>query len=383
VGAKGKKLLVRGDVDVSAEVEEWRLDEDKLRVKSSKATVDGVVVQFGETNPARAQEPAGAAGAAPITPDLEAKHVELRASAEELDIAHPSLRRLDYRLILDDARMRDARRLGVLFSSKRSAGAPEQPSVFAVESGSARATADVTVSASHRTASGGAWIAFDEAGIRFHETHLAGDFEVIAGVNGYEPEADVVDVSGARILMRNVRTAGAAAETTAWDGELVLTRGAARVAEAPAFDGVVQLRAADAAPIVALALRNSIPKFLVGLVRAPNLTGRARILVEPDRAALLDVHLRGGDIELLGDYAVANDHVRGALKVAKGPLSAGVKLDDEGAHLRLFGLEGWRAKEKQGVLTLLEEAKAAADANANADAKAKAKVDANAKAKAK
>lgn len=379
VGAKGKTLLARGDVDLSAEVERWRLNDGKLRLKRSKVTVDGAAVELGETNGGGRQEPAAAAGASRVTPDLEAKRVELTATADELDIAHPSLRHLDYRLVVEDARMGDARRLGAQLSSKRTAGGREQPSVFAVESGSARATADVTVSASQRTASGGVWVAFDGAGIRFHETHLAGDFEVIAGVNGYDPEADVVDVSGSRILMRNVRTAGAAAETSAWDGELVLTRGAARFAEGPAFDGLVQLRGADAAPIVALALRDKIPKFLVGVVRAPDLTGRAHIVLEPDRAALLDIYLRGGDIELLGDYAVANDHVRGALTVAKGPLSAGVKLDDEGAHLRLFELEGWRAKERQEVIALLERANA--NAKAKADAKADAKAKANSKAK--
>lgn len=377
VGVKGKNLQVRGDVDVSASVAEWRLDEHKLRVNSSKATVDGVAVQFGETNPDRAQQPAGAPGPSPIRPDLEAKRIELCASVDDFDIAHPSLRRMDYRLVLDDARMKDARRLGALFSSKRSAGGPEERSVFAVESGSARATADIMVSASQKTASGGAWIAFDGAGVRFHETHLAGDFQVIAGVNGYEPEADVIDVSGSRILMRDVRTEGAAAETTAWDGELVLARGALRVGGAPSFDGVVQLRGDDAAPILALALRNSIPKFLVGLVRAPNLTGRARILVEPGRAALLDVDVRGGDIELAGDYAVASHHARGALTVAKGPFSAGVKLDDEGAHVRFFGLAGWRAEEKHAVMALLEEGKANADAKAKADASAKAKAKAH------
>jgi hypothetical protein len=79
-------------------------------------------------------------------------------------------------------------------------------------------------------------------------------------------------------------------------------------------------------------------------------------------------HVRGGDVEALGDFVVRGEQQLGAFVVSKGPLSAGVKLDDRGTYVRLFRLEHWRAEQKRAALALF----AAPDPNAKADADAKA-----------
>jgi hypothetical protein len=43
---------------------------------------------------------------------------------------------------------------------------------------------------------------------------------------------------------------------------------------------------------------------------------------------------------------VADEHTRGAFVVEKGPFSAGLRIDDGGAHVRLFGLDAWLRDEK-------------------------------------
>lgn len=175
-------------------------------------------------------------------------------------------------------------------------------------------------------------------------------------MRGFDGARDGVDISGSHITMKNVRTAGAAASTSAWSGEALLLGGAVRVSAGPAFDGLVQLHADNANPI--LALGDSLPKFLVGMLKAPDLSGQAEIAIEPGRMAIRDAHVRGGDVVLRASYVVAGDHARGALTVAKGPVSAGVKIDDAGTHVHLFNLDTWMKEETGAALDVFRNAKA-------------------------
>jgi hypothetical protein len=346
IGMRGTKMRVLGDLDASADVTEWRIDESKLRVAKSRIVADDVVAHLAGTE--------GQQG-----PDVRVHHLELMAKIDALDFDHPSLRGVDYHLVVDDARMDDARSLNALLGS---------PS-FVVESGSARASVDVTVFASRRTASGGLLVAVTDGGARLHDTRLAGDVALNAVVKGFDSDRDLFDVTGSTLTLRNVRSTGAKAQSTRWDGDVALVHGTLRVSEAPSFDAFVQLHADDANPILALALGNTLPKFLVGMMRAPKLSGQSRIVVEPGRIALLDAHVRGGDVDVLGDYVVRGDQQIGAFVLSKGPLSAGVKLDERGTYVRLFALQRWHQAEKRAALQLF----AAPDTNAKPDVNGKAK----------
>ena len=369
VGVRGKKVGVRGDIDVTAEVEKWNLDESRLSVKSSLVAVNDVEVRFGETNVANGGKDGRDGG-----PDLRAKHLALRVKIEDFAVAHPSLRGGDYRIVLEGGKMDDARRLNELLPRG-------EAFAFEVESGRALASADISVIASQRTAGGGLRVALDGAGVRFHETHIGGDFEIAVDVKGFEPDRDGIDISGSRITMRNVHAVGAAVETNAWNGDLRLLQAAVHVSERPGFEAFVQLHADNANPFLAMVLRDSLPKFVVGLMKAPELSGQARIMVAKGRTAIRDAHLRGGDVVLIGDYVVVGDRTRAVATVAKGPLSAGIKVDGQGTFVRLWNLEEWREEEKRRVTELFAEGEKAA--KAQADAKAKASADAKADAKAK
>jgi hypothetical protein len=177
----------------------------------------------------------------------------------------------------------------------------------------------------------------------------------------------VVDISGSRVSLRGVDATGATAQAEGWNGDLAVLHGALDLSDTPGVDAFVQMRADDANPILALTVGSSLPGFVVGALKAPELSGQARIVLEHDRAAILGAHLRGGNVVLIGDYAARPEHVRAAFIVAKGAFSAGVKLDDEGTTVRLFGLESWREEEKPAVLALFATAPPTAPtSNANA-----------------
>ena len=350
LGIRGTNMRLLGELDASADVTEWRIDESKLRVSRSRIVADDVVAHLDSSS----------------GPDVHAHHVELTAKIDQLEFDHPSLRGVDWRLIVDDARMGDVTRLNALLASPGTASSAS----LVVESGKARASVDVTVLASQRSATGAVRIVVDDAGVRYHETHLSGDVAFVGVVKGFDRERDLFDVSGSAITLRDVRATGAKAHSTAWSGDVSLVNGALRVSEAPAFDGFVQIHADDANPIWALALRNTLPKFLVGLMKAPRLSGQSRIVLEPGRIALLDAHVRGGNLAAFGDYVVRGDRERGAFVVAKGPLSAGVKLDDRGTYVRVFALQRWHEEEKGAALALFEEHDPSAKAKTDPKAKA-------------
>ena len=356
IGVRSKKIGVRGDITVTADIAKWHLDESRISLNSSRVTVDDVEVRVGTAKATNGGKD-GDDGA----PDLRAKHVELQAKVEDVELAHPTLRGGYYRVILDGAEMEDARRLNDLLP-------PGDGFAFHVESGKARASADVSVTAGKGVAGGGVRIAIEGGGVRFHETRLGGDFEVAVDVKRFDREKDSIDISGTRIAMRNVHAVGASAETTAWNGDVNLLQGAVRVSERPGFDGFVQIHVDNANPVLAILLRKSLPKFVVGMMKAPDLSGQARLMIEDGRTAIRDAHLRGGDVVLMGDYVVVGDHRRGAMTVAMGPLSAGIKLDDQGTFVRLWGLEGWQQEEKRRVAELF----ATGDAENKGNAKAKA-----------
>lgn len=344
IGVRGTQLRVLGDLDATADVTEWRIDESKLRVARSRITVDDLATYLG---PQRG-------------PGLRVHHLELTARIDQLDFEHPSLRGVDYHFLVDDARMDDARSLNALIGSPG----------LVVESGTAHAAIDVTVLASQRTATGGVLLGVDGGAVRLHDQKLAGDLALNAVVKGFDSERDLFDFTGSAITLRNVRATGAKAQSAGWNGDVVLVNGALRVSEAPSFDAFLQVHADDANPILALALGNTLPKFLVGMMRAPQLSGQARVVVEPERMAVLDAHVRGGDVEAVGDYVVCGDHQLGAFVLSKGPLSAGVKLDERGTYVRLFALQRWQQDEKRAALALF----AAPDAKARpAEKAAKAK----------
>ena len=346
LGARGKKVAIRGDLAAIVEIVDWRTEASTLRVKRSDIVFGDVAMWIGEARP----------GAVSTAPDLVAKRVAFSAAVKELDPKHFSLRGVDYHLVLEEAHMDDLRPLGMLV--------PGDPFAFAIESGKARVAMDVVVKASDHTASGSTVVDLERAGVRMRSTHLVGDFLVVVPVHGYAAGETGLDVSDATVTMKNVRTAGTKAQVNGWGGEITLLGGALRVTEAPAFDGLVQLHFDDAQPILALTLQNSLPGFVVGLLEAPHLDGQARIAVEAGRTAILGARLRGDDVQLAGNYVVAGERVRGAVTVAKGPLSVGVKFDNGATSVRLFRLDAWMKDETSAALELFGKGRAKNSASA-------------------
>jgi hypothetical protein len=322
MGMAGDTLLVAGDVRNDAAVERWDFDRQTIGVEAAEVAAEHVH---------------GALDRTAKNADFTADRIALNVNAASFDLAHPSLRGVDYRLRVGRADLHDARVFNALL--------PKEEKLFAVESGSAQVSADVALSPSKRTGEGRIHVTLRDAAVRFQKSHFAGQFSVDARVAGFDPDHSALDLAGSRLWMRDVRVTGASTSTSAWQGDVVLRGGTLRFDPAPAMNGTLTVDARDASPVLAILLGDSLPKFLVGLTDMPRLHGSAQLDLAPGLFVLSALDARGGDIAVRGTYVIRDDHPHGAFVIEKGPFSAGLRVADDGAHLRFFGLEGWLRDE--------------------------------------
>jgi len=189
---------------------------------------------------------------------------------------------------------------------------------------------------------------------------LRGDFGLVTTVRGLDPDSSTLDLSGSGVAMREVSVDHASAETAHWKGDALLEKATLRLREdepsgpnakpaSPALDAIARLDADDARPLLGVLLRDSVPKFLVGLADMPRLRAYARVHVAPEEVVLSDVSASGGDIALRGSFALHGDDRRGAFVVEKGPVSVGLRLDEDGAKPRFFDLDDWLEDQERNV----------------------------------
>jgi hypothetical protein len=329
MGGGGQRVHLGGDIDLFADVAGWDLDRGTMALRESRLKVTRVEGRF---------HPRGG-------PDFSAARVELEARTPGFDIQRPTLRGGDFHLVIENAVLPDARALSALL--------PPEGDVW-IESGTGRVSADLAVSASNPSAAGTADVTLANGALRLGGMLLSGDFHINAGLRGLSPEEDLVGLSDARVEMRNVAISGATATTSGWRGDVTLSRASLRLAPTPQLDGVVSLDARDARPFLAILFGNDFPKILVRVVDVPRLVASARVTVGADRLAVLDLDAGGGDVALRGSYAAIGGRRRGGVIARKCFLSVGLGLDDDGTHLRLFGLEGWLRGRRRAVVKLLD-----------------------------
>jgi hypothetical protein len=304
------------------------MDASRLSLRDSRVTVQRVEGRF-RTDTA---------------PDFTAEQVALQARATGFDLENPTLHGGDLHLVVQDAVLPRAAALDALLS-------PESP--LWIESGTARASADLTVSDSQRSAGGGVDLSLSNAAVHLEDMRFSGDFRFHAGLQGYRPEDDLLGLSDARLEMRNVNVTGASASTAGWHGDLTFTRAALRLQPEPQLDGVAVLDARDARPLLAVLFGSGFPRILVRATDVPRLVGSARISVGPDRLSIVDLSAGGGDIGLRGSYAAVGERRRGGVIARKWFLSVGVGINNDGTGLQFFGLDGWLRRQRAAAIQLL------------------------------
>ncbi|WP_394845912.1 hypothetical protein LZC95_00430 [Pendulispora brunnea] len=324
-----KAFHVRGNVTASADVSQWNLVRNTMRVDAAKATVSDVEGGFRRNRS-----------------DFRANRVAIQAQVPRLDWNEPSLDAMDARLHVDGAEIPDLRTFNAVLPTGN---------MLAIESGRALLSGDMDLREGELPGQGQIHLQLSRAGIRFHETRLTGDYDITAQIQRYVPERHI-DLTGTRIHMRNVEVTHATTETSHWSGDALFQEALVRLGQKPGFEGQFSLDARDASPLLAIVLRDSLPKLFAGLTHMPHLWGSSQFSATPDHLAFRNVDARGGDLAIHGFYVTREKERHGAFIVEKGPFSAGVGLGNDGAYVHLFELDDWLQKEKQSVIRLLQGA---------------------------
>ncbi|MBX3233147.1 MAG: hypothetical protein KIT84_20360 [Labilithrix sp.] len=315
LGVHTPKVSAIADADVDVDVR--RYDGETLSLGPSRVALTNVRSSLGR-----------------------ARTIEVDGVARDLDLEHPNLEVVDAHVALAGVTVPDARALQALVSPR---------SKVRITSGALRANGDVTF-AGKDGASGAIAIDAQHAGLAIEQSSLEADLALRVKVAGVDARAATMDVSGTHLALRDVEVKNAAAETRGWSGDVVLD--AALLGwggGVPSFGADVALTADDARPVVGMLLRDHAPKFVGGLLTMPNLALRGRLDADPDEIALTDFYVHGGDVALRGSYAVRDGHERGAFVVSKSGVAVGLRVGDDGAHPRFFGLDRWLREEEGRV----------------------------------
>ncbi len=332
VGIASGVQTVTGNIDLAAVTSGWNLRSGRVAMLDGRLVVTALDGRIANTE----------------TSAYHAERVEASGHTEDLDLSNggPLLgRSFEGHVVVANGNVPDARALQAMMP---------KDGVLAIESGAARLDADVHLSSAAKSGNGRVNVTLTNAGIRLNETHFAGDFVVAGQVRGFDPARSLIDIAGSRISMRDVAVVGSSTDTERWHGDIMLQQATLRLDDAPQLDADVTLDARDASPILAILLKDSLPKIFAGLTHMPRLGGNALLTLGGHTLALRNVVAQGGDIEVRGLYAVQGDHKKGAFIVEKGPFSAGLKIGDDGVGLRFFGLNDWLRSESADVGQLID-----------------------------
>jgi hypothetical protein len=215
------------------------------------------------------------------------------------------------------------------------------------------ALANLDIEDSTQTARGDIQAVLSQATGRYKQTGFAGNARVVARIRGASPASGDFDVSESSLEVRDAQVVGPGTQTARWDANAVLSGATLHIGGGPPrFQGRLALQATNADPFLAVLVPNRWPQIL-GLTDQPHFIASARLTLGARLVALENVRVQFGDVTLRGLYGERDSLRRGAVTIARGPLSVGLRVDNDGAHVRLFGLRGWSQREETRVLELL------------------------------
>ena len=316
LGIRKNELVVIGDADIALDVRRFvksrnlDLGPSKFEVRHVVATVAG-------------------------RPAFKADRVQVDGIAKELDLVVPDSKSVAAHVVLAGVSTTDAAAFQPLLSPK---------SKIRITSGGVDVNGEIAFAGTDG-ASGEIVVAAKRAGFVFGESSLIADGKLEAKVNGIGD--NLIDISGSKLAVREVEVRHSSFETSHWHGDVALDDAAIDWASGtPAVAADISLKAEDARPVLGMV---HVPKIAGGLVEMPNIALRAHLDADPDGILLRDIYAHGGDVAFRGSYAVHDGDKKGAFVVAKGPVSVGVRLGNDGAHPRFFGLDGWLNEEEKKV----------------------------------
>jgi hypothetical protein len=180
-----------------------------------------------------------------------------------------------------------------------------------------------------------------EVSARYGKGTLSGRAAGKLAITRWEMEKDVMDLSGSRIDLAEIRTSATAHDARDWWGHFQIPSGRLQ-------DGLharAEIDARDARPLYTL-FRANLPGWAQGILRLDGIHATARVHLGSDVVEVRELEARGGQFHIAGEYEERKSSERGAFLVESGLLALGLEIDPAASHLHLLGARKWFEQER-------------------------------------
>lgn len=199
------------------------------------------------------------------------------------------------------------------------------------------------------------------AAARYRTSNLRGNVTVRMRFNPWEFEKNHIDVSGTRIELTNISSAGPGPDSRDWWGRFELPTADIRSAHEAVFAAKIAIRCRDARPLFTL-FDTNLPGWARGVLKLDGLEATARVGFGKGLLDVEQLDAAGGSFRIRGRYRSRREERRGAVLVETGALALGVDIEGKSSKLKLLNARSWYEGEA---------ARASASAQANGTARGK------------
>lgn len=168
---------------------------------------------------------------------------------------------------------------------------------------------------------------------------LAGRASGRLAVPRWDVEHDDMGISGSRIELADIATAGTKHEEQGWWGRFDFPSG--HLHGGLAAEMAISCR--DARPLYTL-FRANLPGWAEGILKLNGITGKAHVRIAHQLTDIEGLEASGGKFRIAGRYRDKGDDRRGAFLIESGPLAAGVEIAGPASHVKLLGAKKWFAE---------------------------------------
>lgn len=194
----------------------------------------------------------------------------------------------------------------------------------------------------HGIGRGGGNFEVPRATLRYAAGTLAGRASGRWEVPRWDVERDDMEISGSRVELKDVATAGTRHDERGWWGRFDVASGHLR----NGLTAQTAVSCRDARPLYTL-FRANLPGWAEGILKLEGMTGRARVRLAGDLVDVEDLEASGGKFHVAGRYREKKEDRRGAFLVESGLLAVGVAIDGPASHVKLLGARKWFREETE------------------------------------
>ena len=156
----------------------------------------------------------------------------------------------------------------------------------------------------------------------------------------WDVEHGDMGISGSRIELADVTTAGTKHEEQGWWGRFDFPSGHLR----GGLTAETAISCRDARPLYTL-FRANLPGWAEGILKLNGVTGKAHVRLASQLTDVEGLEASGGKFRIAGRYRDRGNDRRGAFLIESGPLAVGVEIAGPTSRVKLLGAKKWFEEE--------------------------------------